>query len=211
MDLREHPLLREFVGPARRSQFLSGTVEIPNAPGVYLWCFRQPLPGVPLKDCLTHEDWPMLYVGISPDKRSNPNSRQGLRARLRYHLSGNAEGSTLRRTLGILLSEQSGFPLRRVGSGKRMTLTHLGEQSLDSWLNDNALIFWRTLDEPWYLEDEIMQSVSCPLNLRGNEHHPFIATLRAARAAAISVARSTPIAAEGNQSRRIQLIERPDN
>ena len=72
----------------------------------------------------------LLYIGIAPDKASKPNSRQSLLHRIRYHYQGNAEGSTLRRTLGVLLEEKSGFPLRRVGSGERITLTHAGERYL---------------------------------------------------------------------------------
>ena len=48
-------------------------------------------------------------------------SRQTLQDRVRYHYGGNAEGSTLRKTLGILLADELGIELRRVGSGKRMT------------------------------------------------------------------------------------------
>lgn len=206
MNFRDHPLLRDFEGPARRLEIMTGGVSLPQAPGVYAWCFRQVPPGVPSTGCLSHGGSPMLYVGISPDGRSRPSSRQGLRSRIRHHLGGNAEGSTLRRTLGILLSELSGFPLRRVGSGKRMTLTHLGEQWLDGWLDDNALLFWRTVDQPWLLEEEIIASVSCPLNLRGNENHPFSRALRDLRSAAIADARSSAIAAEGNQSRRTEFL-----
>jgi hypothetical protein len=206
MNLRDHPLLRVFEGPARRLEIMSGTISLPQAPGVYAWCFRQLPPDVPSLGCLSHEGWPMLYVGISPDGRSRPSSRQGLRSRIRHHLGGNAEGSTLRRTLGILLSGQSGFPLRRVGSGKRMTLTHLGEQWLDGWLDENALLFWRTVEQPWLLEEEIIRNVSCPLNLRGNEKHPFNTALRGLRSAAIAEARSIPIAAEGNQSRNPRAV-----
>ncbi len=144
----------------------------------------------------------MLYVGISPDSRSKPGSRQGLRSRVRQHLCGNAAGSTLRRTLGVLLAEQSDFPLRRVGSGKRITLTHLGEQWLDRWLDENALLFWRPVDKPWLLEDEIIANVSCPLNLKENEWHPFNRLLRDLRSAALASARAAPIAAEGNQARK---------
>ena len=39
--------------------------------------------------------------------------------RIRYHFRGNAEGSTLRLTLGCLLIKPLGIELRRVGSGKR--------------------------------------------------------------------------------------------
>jgi hypothetical protein len=122
MKLLDHPLLRDFSGPVSRPEIVECRVLPPQAPGVYAWCFRASPPRVPTSDCLTSGDHVMLYVGISPDSRSKPNSRQGLRSRIQHHLCGNAEGSTLRRTLGVLLSEQSGFPLRRVGSGKRMTV-----------------------------------------------------------------------------------------
>lgn len=207
MNLLEHPLLDRFEGPARRRDIVSGRVPLPHAPGVYAWCFAEPPPGVPVTDCLSYEGYPMLYVGISPDSRSKPGSRQGLRNRIRHHLCGNAEGSTLRRTLGILLSEQSGFPLRRVGSGKRMTLTHLGEQWLDHWLDENALLFWQAVDQPWILEEEIIENVSCPLNLRGNEEHRFNRSLRNMRSAAIAEARTTPVAAEGNQRRNSRDLQ----
>jgi hypothetical protein len=206
MKLLDHPLLRNFEGPARRTEIMSGMVSLPQAPGVYAWCFHQVPPGVPAAGCLSHGGSPMLYVGISPDGRSSPSSRQDLRSRIRHHLGGNAEGSTLRRTLGILLSGQSGFPLRRVGSGKRMTLTHLGEQWLDGWLDENALLFWRTTEQPWLLEEEIIASVSCPLNLRGNESHPFSRLLRDLRSAAFAEARLNAIAAEGNQSRNPEAL-----
>jgi len=66
----------------------------------------------------------LLYKGISP-KRPPANGRsptsQALRDRIKYHYSGNAAGSTLRKTLGVLISEELGIELRRVGSGKRIT------------------------------------------------------------------------------------------
>jgi hypothetical protein len=201
MKLLDHPLLKGFSGPVSRTDIVERRIQLPQAPGVYVWCFRTIPPGVPALNCLSHGEWVMLYVGISPDSRSKPNSRQGLRSRIRHHLCGNAEGSTLRRTLGILLLEQSGFPLRRVGSGKRITLTHLGEQWLDRWLDENALLLWRAVDQPWHLEEQIIADVSCPLNLRGNEAHPFNKKLKEVRYTAISEARKTPVADEGNQSR----------
>jgi hypothetical protein len=83
-----------------------------------------------------------------------------------------------------------------------MTLTHLGEQWLDKWLERNALICWRAHDKPWELEEEVIKTVSCPLNIRGNEHHAFCPTLRKIRADAISNARLMPVACEDNQARR---------
>ena len=49
-----------------------------------------------------------------------------MRERIPYHYQGNAEGSTLRLTLGCLLSEELDIELRRVGSGKRMTFAEGG-------------------------------------------------------------------------------------
>ncbi|HEV8559512.1 MAG TPA: hypothetical protein VGR06_24485, partial [Actinophytocola sp.] len=55
----------------------------------------------------------LLYVGIAPRHIATRISRQNVRSRVRCHFQGNAEGSTLRLTLGCLL----GLELRRVGSG----------------------------------------------------------------------------------------------
>jgi hypothetical protein len=72
----------------------------------------------------------LLYVGISPPPKNGAKpSKQTMRERIRYHYQGNAEGSTLRLTLGCLLSEELDIELRRVGSGKRMTYA-AGEEVL---------------------------------------------------------------------------------
>ena len=62
------------------------------------------------------------------------------RVPLVIYYGGNAEGSTLRRTLGCLLAEQLGIELRRVGSGRRFTFLR-GEQALSGWMAQNALRF----------------------------------------------------------------------
>ena len=91
----------------------------------------------------------LLYIGISPDKKNKPQSRQHFKKRITNHYAGNAEGSTLRRSLGILLTPESHYPLRRVGSGRRMTFTHNGEQWLDAWMEKNAYVFWVEHETPW--------------------------------------------------------------
>ena len=96
----------------------------------------------------------LLYVGISPKPPSavGTPSRQTLRSRLRYHFRGNAEGSTLRLSLGCLLSQSLGIELRRVGSGRRMTFG-AGERVLSDWLERNARVAWLACDEPWRIEE----------------------------------------------------------
>jgi hypothetical protein len=139
--------------------------------------------------------------GIAPDKQNKPNSSASLLSRIRYHYTGNAEGSTLRRTLGVLLETKSGFPLRRVGSGKRITLTHAGEQYLDEWMRENAFVAWVEHPEPWIIERLLLGEFSCPMNITHNKHHSFVITLKQMRKEALRLAREMPIANEHNQKR----------
>ena len=117
-----------------RAEVMCHPTPVPAVKGIYFWWFKEIPPGVPIEGCITQEGYTLLYVGISPDKKSKPNSRANLRQRIKTHYNGNAEGSTLRLTLGVLLSTKSNFPLRRVGLGKRTTFTHPGEQWLDQWM-----------------------------------------------------------------------------
>src|SRR5690242_5394181 len=108
---------------------------LPSAPGpVAAVCGDQPEPA-------------------SPERA--PPSKQTLRDRIKYHYTGNAEGSTLRKTLGCLLADDLGIELRRVGSGRRMTFVE-GEQTLSAWMAENAYISWVVRDQPWELEDELI-------------------------------------------------------
>jgi hypothetical protein len=67
---------------------------------------------------LRRAGWPS-----APPKNGKAPSSQSLQTRVRYHYSGNAEGSTLRLTHGCLLAKELGIELRRVGSGERMTFS----------------------------------------------------------------------------------------
>jgi hypothetical protein len=186
-----------------RSAVLAKACPVPQEPGAYAWFFKEVSPKVPTDGCITKDGMTLLYVGISPDKVSKPNSTQNLRKRITNHYRGNAEGSTLRRSLGVLLTGQSDFPLRRVGSGKRLTFTHLGEQWLDDWMEHNAFVCWIEHPTPWELEDELLGTLSLPLNIKGNKDHLFADSLSQLRKDAIKQARETPVANEGNQHRRM--------
>lgn len=182
-----------------RTEVLAKPSPVPPSRGIYGWYFRTVPPGVPTDGCLLQDGLTLLYAGISP---KDEVSTQNLRRRISQHYRGNAEGSTLRLTLGVLLEPLSDFQLRRVGSGKRMTLTHLGEQWLDQWMDQNALVCWLEHPTPWIVEREVLGSVSLPLNLQGNQHHPFASRLSAIRSEAKMLARETPIASEQNQRRK---------
>jgi hypothetical protein len=184
-----------------RSEVLSNPSPVPATGGIYAWYFRE-IPGVtPTEGCAVSQGRTLLYVGISPDKAGKPNSTQNLRTRVRYHFKGNAEGSTLRKTLGVLLSHESGYPLRRVGSGKRMTFTHEGENWIDSWMERNAFVCWAEHPSPWQAETGLIRSISLPLNIRDNESHFFTARLKSLRKESIQRARELHIADERTTTR----------
>jgi hypothetical protein len=176
-----------------RGEVLSRPCPVPKAPGVYGWWFRR-IPGaIDTTDCEKRDGLTLLYTGISPSRppaNGKPPSGQSLFHRIRYHYTGNAEGSTLRKTLGVLLADELGTQLCRVGSGTRRTFGPAGEAALSQWMADNALVSWVVRDEPWVLEDELIARLDVPLNLRGNAHNHFFPTLKQLRAQAEQVARS---------------------
>ena len=156
--------------------------------------FRQ-IPGsIDTSRCHVHDGMSMLYVGIAPKKpyADGRRSKTTLRQRVRYHYTGNAEGSTLRLTLGCLLYAELGIELRRVGSGKRRTFS-TGEQLLSGWMADNALVCWTPDSEPWVLEDELITRCDLPLNLDQNKQNAFHPELSAARRSAKARAAELPI------------------
>ena len=201
MQADNQAALRALTDPHRlftRAQVIASPCPVPSSRGVYAWYFRE-IPGdVATEGCVIKDGLTLLYVGISPQ---NDHSSQNLRKRITYHYRGNAEGSTLRLTLGALLTAKSDCPLRRVGSGKRLTFTHVGEQWLDAWMADNASVCWVEHSEPWLLELAILGRLSLPLNIQDNGHHPHASVLSEIRRAAKATALAMPIASEGNQRR----------
>jgi len=178
-----------------RSEVLDRPCPIPPVPGVYAWYFDEPPPGVPLIGCHQGEAGVLLYVGISPKAPpagGGGASRQSLRSRVKYHYRGNAEGSTLRLTLGALLSAKLGIQLRRVGSGQRLTFSN-GEAILSEWMARHARVCWAATPAPWLLEAHLIKDLVLPLNLDQNKHSAFHGQLTRARADQRNAARALPI------------------
>ncbi len=178
----------------------------PKAAGVYAWFFSTVPTGIDATGCYVVDGWTLLYIGISPKEpptNGRAPSRSTLRQRLRTHFSGNAAGSTLRKTLGCLLASDLGIALRRVGSGERYTLTNPGEQSLDAWMADHCRVAWREVADPWRLEREILASrLPLPLNIRDNPCLAHTAVLQTARALAMRAADALPVVADSGGPRR---------
>jgi len=187
-----------FVNPARIyscEEVLARPSPVPAQDGVYGWWFRKLPPLVVADACRLHQGLRLLYVGISP-KRPPQNgrapSKQSLRDRITYHYTGNAEGSTLRKTLGCLLADELGIQLRRVGSGNRMSFAE-GEQALSAWMAENAYVSWVAREWPWELEDELIATLDLPLNLQGNQLNQFHPVLTGTRAQCVAQAKALSV------------------
>ena len=180
---------------------------MPASPGVYAFYFDVPPPGIETKDCHRVHQHALLYFGIAPKpppRNGRAPSRAHLRQRLRTHYYGNAEGSTLRRTLGCLLSDQLAIKLRRVGSGSRYTFTNPGEQLLDAWMSQHAFVTWVETSAPWELEAHLLASgLRLPLNLHGNPWAEAVAYLSTVRLKARQLADQLPVILDNGGPRKV--------
>ncbi|MGH6963812.1 MAG: GIY-YIG nuclease family protein [Phenylobacterium sp.] len=195
---------------ASRRDVLSRPSVVPSSPGVYAWYFSRVPPGIDTTECHVVGGQTLLYVGISPKEpptNGRPPSRSTLRQRLRTHYAGNAAGSTLRKTLGCLLTSELGYPLRRVGSGDRLTFTNPGEQALDSWLEANAFVTWVVSDRPWEVERQVLLSgIPLPLNIRDNPCAAHTEHLGGVRRRAVAAALALPVVADNGGARRLPVL-----
>ncbi|WP_186629018.1 GIY-YIG nuclease family protein [Rhodococcus sp. BP22] len=166
-----------------RTEVLTRPCPVPAMPGVYGWWFDQlPSSDIDTSDCQKRDGLTLLYAGISPSRppmNGKAPSKQNIRKRIRYHYRGNAYGSTLRFTLGSLLSEELDIKLRRVGSGRLHF--HQGEWAINDWMDKHAFVSWVTHPEPWVLEGDLIEQYDLPLNLMGNTRNSFHARLTKAR------------------------------
>jgi len=181
--------------PHTRAQVLTTPCPVPATPGVYGWWFRELPAEINTSGCAKKDGLTLLYTGISPSAppaNGKAPSKQSIRTRIKTHYTGNAAGSTLRLTLGCLLSDQLGIELRLVGSGKRLTFVG-GEKVLSEWMAENALVSWVLNPEPWVLEHQLISSLDVPLNLDANAHNSFFPSLKAARQSARDRARELPV------------------
>jgi hypothetical protein len=188
------------------SEVLRRPGPVPTSSGVYAWYFDAPLPLIDVTACHRIDGRVLLYVGISPKAPSLkglPPSRSTLKTRIRTHYRGNAEGSTLRRTLGCLLGSQFAIQLRRVGSGRRYTFTNPGEQALDCWIDRHAFVTWVEAEAPWEIEKKLLSSgLRLPLNVDGNSSQEAVAVLSAVRLKARCLADGLEIVYDSGGPRR---------
>lgn len=173
---------------------------VPAQAGAHGWWFREIPGGIDVAGCQQRDGWTLLYVGVSqgpPRADGKPQHPQDLHKRIRYHFgarNASADGSTLRKSLGVLLGDQLGFALRRVGSGKRQTFAG-GEAVLTQWMAENTTVSWVLHPEPWFLETKLVNALDLPLNFQDNERNAFGPELkRLRREAAIKAAKMRVLA-----------------
>jgi hypothetical protein len=180
----------EFIAatPHPRDEVFAEPCPVPDGPGVYGWWFREIPADIDVSHCQQRDGLTLLYVGISPTRPPvDGKPTQGIRKRVRYHFGGgnaDSDGSTLRRTLGILL----GYKLRRIGTGKRRTFAG-DEARLTQWMADNAAVSWLEHPEPWLVEDKMLAAFDLPLNgQEANRDNAFYPELKRLRTAAMKSA-----------------------
>jgi hypothetical protein len=135
-----------------RTELLHRPSPNPAARGLYAWFFRESPKGVPVENCVTHDDLTLLYVGIASSRDSR---KATICRRLRQHYADNAAGSTLRLTLGCLL----GLPLTAMRAKARLTFGVAGERQLSDWMAQNAFVCWVEHPAPREIQVEVIASL----------------------------------------------------
>ena len=142
--------------------------DIPKTHGVYGWYFDE-LPNVPPNDYYNCQGWNLLYIGIAGQ---TANSKQTLDERIiKKHLKGEANNSTLRLSLGILLRDKFGIELELKEKTKEsFWFGERGEYKLSQWIIEHARVAWLTYDDPKEIEDDALRIYGdvLPLNIEGN-------------------------------------------
>lgn len=180
--------LAGFVGARAftHDEVFSEPCPVPTEPGAFGWWFSSVPAAIDASGCQQRDGLTLLYVGIAPTPPPANGKRpisQDLRKRIRYHFGGSgasAEGSTLRKSLGVLLKDELGIELRRIGSGERSTFAG-GEAVLTQWMAENSRVSWVLHPEPWVFEDTLIHGLDLPLNLQNNDHNPFVPELKKLR------------------------------
>lgn len=143
---------------------------VPPGPGVYAWFFD----GIDAdwnRECVTRDGRKLVYVGVS----TGHDRKQSLHGRIiQNHLRGNAEGSTLRQSLGAILG------IRLFLIGERKTFGD-GETRLTEWIAEHGRVCWVETDDPRALERHLLDTLLLPLNIQHNPRSPFREKLSAMR------------------------------
>jgi hypothetical protein len=151
---------------------------LPAKPGFYAWWMKEgAIAGIPPCPHTIEAGLHLLYVGIAPSRKT---SSATIRARvIGNHIRGNTGSSTFRLTLASLLFELEKYQRKRTSD--RVILVAEDNQRLTHWQRENLRLTWAEHPNPFRIEGEIIERLKPPLNLAGNQSHPFWQTLSRAR------------------------------
>ena len=130
--------------------------------------------------------WSLLYVGISPDSERGGST---VMARVRSHLEGKVERSTVRYTIAALMPSLN---LSVVGTTPNRKKPRLAtETPLTKWIEGHCWLTMTKEAAPWTpgLEERVIHILRPPLNGTFSLH-PFRATVVEARGAMLARARA---------------------
>ena len=134
---------------------------LPQKAGFYIICFK--------KDSTTpselknatfeiYQNLKVLYVGIT-------NAKRGIRRRnYKNHFNGNAGGSTLRKSLGVLFEYKLIARDKHVSNNKKK-FSKEDEFELSNWMKKNLCFFYKVLQYPDSIEQDLINLLKPPLNL----------------------------------------------
>ena len=154
-------VLRSFEGNVFMPKSDSAKL-LPNEKGVYIITVqdKEALP-LPMRDLRYSylAGRPIVYVGIS---------NKSLRVRdYRSHFKGNTRGSTLRKSLGSLLS----LAKKRTESIlSKYRFEKDDEVLLSEWMINNLVLHYFVIDNPLIIEKLLIDQLNPPLNLKDNKN-----------------------------------------
>lgn len=110
---------------------------------------------------------PVIYIGIA----GRPTSRvRSLRKRdYKNHFCGNARGSTLRKSLGVLFEFRKVFSEKSVRSTKYKFQAE-DEGTLSEWMKTNLTLHFLQMEEPLLAEQFLINYFNPPLNIKDNHN-----------------------------------------
>jgi len=161
--------------PLLSSDELAAANEEKVRSGIYAWYFDEIPPGVPEKGLCSVEGWKLLYIGMV----QNQPVRERLLSR---HYGGNAEESTLRKSLGSLLRDKLDLtPRKKSARSKKWTFGD-DEDKLTEWMHKHARVklVGIAMKKVKEMEEVLIKHFSPPLNIEEGSH-PFAAELEAIR------------------------------
>jgi hypothetical protein len=159
---------------------MASTDLVPDEPGIYLLAFattQRFLEKVGYYEFderrpLTIGGYEACYAGATLGS---------LRNRVLDHLRRGSEASSLRQTVGALLSQDLGLD---VVGGEQRSSFHFGdtEHRLTAWLREHCLVGYLVCDNPFEVERDLIRSIPLPLNISERKRHPFSRYLLSLRA-----------------------------